>query len=424
VALVLALLGAFSAANTAPVPESSEEAGEVGVDVAAGPALAGAVAIRVPPIPEPPPLDVVEGELKRGDSLARALGRQGVPPAIVHEVATAMRPHFDFRHARPGHLYRLERAADGGLVRFAYWTSPENAYQLERTPEGYHVQQHESELVPRPAMLAGLISTTLYSAVTALGESGQLARDFADVFAWDIDFQRSVKPGDGFQIVYERLHRQRPDGSEVYVRPGRILGARYDGAAGRHTAIYFEAEEGRGGYYRPDGSSVEGDFLMAPLRHARITSRFSQARRHPILKVTRPHHGIDYAAPSGAPVWSVADGEVIYRGRAGGFGNLVKVRHKNGYISYYSHLSRFARDLRVGQRVRQKQVIGYVGQTGLATGPHVCFRVQKDGRYVDPLKLRMGTRESIPDHLQPNFGMVRDLVLAELDGRRVVSAAP
>ncbi len=423
-AVVLVALGAFSAANTPSDAIPGEKSGSSDpstVDVAAAPAIAGAVAIGVPPIPKAPPFDVVEGMIKRGDSLARALGSHGVPAGIVHQIAGTMAPQFDFRNARPGHLYRLERDADGTLLRFSYWTSPENAFHLEQTPEGYAVEQHESELVPRPAMIAGLVSTTLYSAITALGESGQLARDFADIFAWDIDFQRSVKPGDAFQVVYERLHRQRPDGSEVYVRPGRILGARYDGASGRHTAIYFEADEGRGGYYRPDGRSVEGDFLMAPLRHARITSRFSQARRHPILKVTRPHHGIDYAGPSGAPVWAVADGEVIYRARAGGFGNLVKVRHKSGYVSYYAHLSRFARELQVGQRVRQKQVIGYVGQTGLATGPHVCFRVRKDGEYVDPLKLRMGTRKSIPAHLQPNFGMVRDLLLAELDGRRVVA---
>jgi murein DD-endopeptidase MepM/ murein hydrolase activator NlpD len=168
------------------------------------------------------------------------------------------------------------------------------------------------------------------------------------------------------------------------VRPGRILAARFQNQEGDYTAVYFETPDGRGGYYRPDGSSVEGQFLMAPLRHARITSSYSSARRHPILKITRPHRGIDYAASIGTPVMSVADGVVVQRSWTGGNGNLVQIRHANGYVSSYAHLSRYADGLRVGDRVEQKQVIGFVGQTGLATGPHVCFRIQKNGKYVDP----------------------------------------
>ena len=164
------------------------------------------------------------------------------------------------------------------------------------------------------------------------------------------------------------------------------------------------------------GPSVQGQFLKAPLHYTRISSRFSSARRHPILKVTRPHHGIDYAAPSGTPLWTVADGEVIYRGWAGGFGNLVKVRHDNGYVSYYAHLSRFAPGLRVGAQVHQKQLIGYVGKSGLATGPHVCFRIAKNGRYVNPARLRTPAGDPIPEALMPLFGGSRDLLLAELNG--------
>ena len=244
-----------------------------------------------------------------------------------------------------------------------------------------------------------------------------LANDFADVFAWDIDFSRHSRPGDDFQILYERLYRTDDEGEQVYVKPGRILAAHYRGANGEYSVLYYEPEPGRGGYFRPDGTSVEGAFLMAPLRHARITSSYSRARRHPILKVTRPHHGIDYAAAIGMPVWSVATGEVIYRGWAGGFGNLVKVKHNNGYVSYYAHLSRFAKGLRVGDRIAQKQVLGYVGQTGLATGPHVCFRVQKNGRYVNPAELRTPAGESVKPTLLATFYAARDLLLSELDDR-------
>jgi murein DD-endopeptidase MepM/ murein hydrolase activator NlpD len=156
---------------------------------------------------------------------------------------------------------------------------------------------------------------------------------------------------------------------------------------------------------------------MGPLRHARITSSFSAARRHPILKITRPHRGIDYAASIGTPVWSVADGVVTQRSWSGGNGNFVKIRHENGYVSSYAHLSRYADGLRVGDRVEQKQVIGYVGQTGLATGPHVCFRIQRNGKYVDPSGLRMPAGQPIAKTRLAEFRAARDSRLAELAGQ-------
>ena len=153
---------------------------------------------------------------------------------------------------------------------------------------------------------------------------------------------------------------------------------------------------------------MQRQFLQAPLRFARISSRYSAARHHPILRITRPHQGIDYAAPSGTPVWAVADGRVIYRGYAGGFGNLVKIRHSKGYVSYYGHLSRFGSGLKVGQRVRQKQVIGYVGSTGLSTGPHVCFRIAQDGRYFNPAKLHTPAGDAVSAQRRPDFLASRD----------------
>jgi murein DD-endopeptidase MepM/ murein hydrolase activator NlpD len=231
-----------------------------------------------------------------------------------------------------------------------------------------------------------------------------------------------IRVGDEFRILYEQLFRTGENGDEVFVRPGRILAARYAGKAGEHTAVYFESEEGRGGYYRPDGSTVQREFLMAPVRYARVSSRYSAARRHPILKITRPHHGIDYAAATGTPVFAVAGGEVLYNGWSGGFGNLVKIRHDSGYVTYYGHLSRFADGLRVGQPVGQKQVIGYVGSTGLSTGPHVCFRVAKNGKYVNPIQLPTPEGPPLPSEFKKNFQARRDTLLASLDSGTLVAA--
>ncbi len=364
-----------------------------------------------------------EGVLERGDSLLGSLTAQGVSPQVVHRIAREMAGHYDFRHAQPGHRYRLVQAADGEIEAFHYQISPIIGYDLSRTADGgYAVVRDEAELWPRPAIIAGIVTSSLYGAITDLGGAPQLASDFTDVFAYDVDFSRMIRTGDEFRILYERLFRTGEDGEEIFVRPGRILAARYAGAAGEYTALYFESEAGRGGYYRPDGSTVQREFMMAPVRYARVTSRYSAARRHPILKIMRPHHGIDYAAASGTPVFAVAGGEVIYSGRAGGFGNLVKIRHRDGYVTYYAHLSRFADGLHVGQPVSQKQVIGYVGSTGLSTGPHVCFRVAKNGKYVNPIQLPAPQGPPLPEQFADEFQARRDILLASLDSGTLVAA--
>jgi len=371
--------------------------------------------------PQTPRLQITRGELAAGETLASSLGRQGIPPGVVHVISRELSPLFDFRRSQPGHRYRLTRDAEGALVAFRYRTSALESYGLRRDGDVWVAAQEKAVLRSQVARIAGLVMTSLHDAVVALGERGQLANDFAEIFAWDVDFSRSVQSGDEFAILYERLYRNDEEQGEVYVRPGRILAARYKGAVGEYSALYFELEEGRGGYYRPDGSSVERQFLLAPLRFSRISSRFSSARRHPILKITRPHHGIDYVAPAGSPLWAVADGRVMYRGWAGGFGNLVKIRHSNGYVSYYAHLSRFAKGLAVGKTVQQKQVIGYVGKTGLATGPHVCFRIAKDGRYVDPRRLQTPAGDPVPPELLASFQVTRDVLLAEIDAGPLVA---
>ena len=392
-----------------------------GLDAVMAPAV-GAVSLQNPTTPAPPRLQISEGALGRGETLARALDSQGVSPELIHEITTSLAPHFDFRSAQPGHRFRIARDPQGELVHFEYLTAPNTGWRLDRSGDRFEVTRREARLVPRTARIAGLVSTTLYGAIADLGEDGQLAHDFADVFAWDIDFHRAIREGDAFEILYERLYRGEPDGHETYTGPGRILAARYDGAAGHYEAVYFETVQGRGGYYHPDGTSVEGQFLMSPVWQGRVSSPYSNARLHPILNITRPHHGIDYAAPAGSPVWAVADGVVIHRGYAGDFGNLVKIRHRTGIVSVYGHLSRFAKDLRVGQSVRQKQVIGYVGSTGLATGPHVCFRLSKDGDYVNPANVRgLATRDPVPASLRSRFQAARDMLLAELDGTRVLA---
>jgi murein DD-endopeptidase MepM/ murein hydrolase activator NlpD len=381
-------------------------------------AVASNVDYEGPPLGPPRPpnhLDVVRGELRTGETLHSTLTRMGIPGATVHEIAIEMRPVFDFRYARPGDRFRLARKADGTVVDFQYRTSEIDGYRLYRVGEELVASKLEVNLVRRIETLAGVITNSVYNAIRNLGESGQLAHQFSELFAWEVDFNRHVRPGDEFRILYERIYHEDGDGNEVYVGPGRILAAQYRAADEVKTAIHYEWDEEHSGYYRPDGTALERQFLRAPLKYTRVTSPFSWSRLHPILRVRRPHLGIDYAAPYGTPVWSIADGEVVRVARLGGMGKSVKVRHASGYVSTYGHLQRYAPGLRVGQKVRRRQVIGYVGSTGLATGPHVHYDLRKDGKAVNPNKVQTPPAPPIPPEQLPAFQMARDASLAQLD---------
>lgn len=376
-------------------------------------ATSGLGEAAAPPVPSP----VVEDRLEAGDTLVEALSRHGVAASTAAVIVRELKPHFDFRRARPGHRYRLERAEGGALLSFRYDVSAHEHYELvARTGGGFEARGAKRGMVRQQARLAGIVATTLHDAIGDLGERPELAARFAGIFAWEVDFAKGTRPGDEFQLLYERNYvaREGGEGGLRYVGPGRILAARYTSGGRTHEAIYYETAPGAGSYYRADGGSVKEAFLAAPVKYTRITSAFTQARFHPILRRTRPHPGIDYAAPAGTPVWAVASGRVTHVGWLGGYGRLVKIQHADGYESYYAHLSRFASGLRVGQMVQQKQVIGNVGSSGLSTGPHVCFRITRDGQFVNPASTRIPTGDRIAARQRQDFETVRDARLAQL----------
>jgi murein DD-endopeptidase MepM/ murein hydrolase activator NlpD len=238
------------------------------------------------------------------------------------------------------------------------------------------------------------------------GEQDPLTISFAEILAWEIDFYKDVKEGDRFKIVVEKVYK----GSQ-FIRYGTVHAVEYQSGSWKVRGIEYQGQ-----YYHEDGTSLRKAFLKTPLRFNRISSRFSRARKHPILGGILPHYGVDYAAPVGTLVWAVADGVVADCGWNGGFGKQVVLRHMNGYKTYYGHLSRYGSGIRSGVRVKQKQIIGYVGSTGLSTGPHLDYRLAKDGRFRNPL------RESFPSGLPIGkeetevFEKRRDGVMACLEG--------
>jgi murein DD-endopeptidase MepM/ murein hydrolase activator NlpD len=215
----------------------------------------------------------------------------------------------------------------------------------------------------------------------ALGELDQLVLDFADIFSWEIDFNSGTQPGDRFQMLVEKYYA-----GQTFVKYGRILYAEYQSTPKQSQGIYFQPPGGRGDYYTPQGQSLRKALLRSPLKFTRISSRYTKSRRHPILGTRRPHYGVDYAAPEGSPVWAIADGAIVFCGWNGGYGKQIIIRHPKGYKSMYGHLSRFAPGIRNGKSVRQKQIIGYVGSSGLSTGPHLDFRLLKNNAFRNPLR--------------------------------------
>ena len=360
-----------------------------------------------------PQLAVIEGKLARRQTLGEALHKLDVASEVVHEVVTAMSPVFNFRYSKVGDTFKATLTEAGELVEFEYVRSPIESYSLKRVADKLIATKHEPAVIVQRALLAGVVTSNLYQSVVDLGETGELAHDFAEIFAWDVDFSKA-QLGDEFRAVYERRFYETKSGP-VYLGPGRILAARYANRDDEFTAIYFEPSPTHGSYYRPDGSVAQRQFLQAPLNYRRISSQYSASRLHPVLGVRRPHLGTDYAAAHGTPVWSVADGTVVFRGWNGALGNTVKVRHRSGYETVYGHLSGFAKQLRVGDRVRQKQTIGFVGSTGLSTGPHLHFTFTLKGKPVNPATVRIPQGEPIEKAQMAAFSRARNEVMGMMD---------
>lgn len=356
-----------------------------------------------------PSHDIIHGAIQQGQTFAEALSGAGLSYHVIHQLARALRPYLNFRKIPAGVTYQATLDKNGDLLRFLYQASPLESYEVIPEETGYRVAKHEAPIERRVMKVMGNVESSLFESMDALGENPELVLRFVNIFLWDFDFNSNAQPGDQFRMLVEKEYsRGKPVGY------GRILIAEYETRRKTYTGIYFETRPGKGDYYTPNGRSVRKTFLRSPLRFTRISSRYSHRRRHPILGGVRPHRAIDYAAPPGTPVWAVADGVVLSAGWNGGNGKSILIRHRLGYRTMYNHLSRFAKRIRKGAKVRQKQVIGYVGSTGLSTGPHLDYRVIKNGRFVNPLTQKFIPGDPIPKSQRARFHELRDQLVDEL----------
>lgn len=328
------------------------------------------------------PWMVVPDRVRRGETLATLLQRNGFTPLDVHQMAEALTPHVNLRHLRPGDEVEIRYTSGGDVEAIWIHRGALETYEVRPENGGWVGDQLAIVIEHREVAHQGSIQGSLFASMESLGESAPLVIAFAEVFAWDFDFYTQSRPGDRFSLLVEKLYRD-----DRFAGYGDLLAARYVSGRTDLSAFLFVDPDGKKkGYYDPNGKSMRKAFLRAPLKFQRISSRFSYSRLHPVSRRRVPHLGVDYAAPRGTPVHSVAAGTVTGISTKGGSGRMVTIRHAMGYQSKYLHLSRFAKGLRGGKRVAQKEVIGYVGSTGLATGAHLDFRLIRHGKPVNPLK--------------------------------------
>jgi murein DD-endopeptidase MepM/ murein hydrolase activator NlpD len=366
--------------------------------VAALPGAAKPGAPAAAPAPGEPNVEgkTVEGTVGAHDTLGEVLSREGLG-AVSGAVVKALGRLIDPKSIRPGDRYAVNLDAEGTPESFEYMPSPVVRYIVAPKADGtsaWDGRKEEKPLTVRTVEAGGSIESSLYESIHKAGESAALVALLVDIFAWDINFYIDTHPGDHWRVVVEKQFL-----GDKFYKYGAVLAAEYGGRIGTYRAFAYNPGGGRGPtrYYDERGQAIAKSFLKSPLRFVRVSSKFDLKRFHPILHRQKAHLGVDYAAPQGTPVWASAGGRIADFGNKGGSGNTVIISHGNGLVTMYFHLSRFAAGLKVGRQVHQKELIGYVGMTGLATGPHLHFSVLKNGSYVDPMKLQSVREPSVAD---------------------------
>jgi murein DD-endopeptidase MepM/ murein hydrolase activator NlpD len=374
------------------------------------PPPAPAVATEPATAPASLPRELETVQVQPHETLMALLRRVGLDApgayALVERLRSAgVKP----RAIRARDPIEIERDAAGALVAVTYAPSAWQRFEARFADGAWLAERIDVEPEVRIETREGLVENSLWDAVDSGTVDAQTILDLVGIFESDFDFASDAQPGDRFQLLVE----SRYSGGK-FVEIGRILAARYRTAEEDLVGVGFELD-GRMNYYSPKGESLKKTFLRSPLQFTRISSGFTHRRPHPVLGGVRPHLAIDYAAPTGTPVWAVADATVEFAGRKGGNGIQVVLRHRGGYKTYYNHLSRVARGIRSGARVRQKSVIGYVGSTGLSTGPHLDYRVSVSGRFVNPLSEKFLPGDPVPAARRAAFVVHARQLIAQLD---------
>ena len=354
------------------------------------------------------------GEVQQGQTVGGILGGFGVSARMIDKLDKASREAFPLRNIRPGHKYTAfiheDSLLTGRLDYLAYEKSVAEYVVFGFVGDSITITKGEKPTTVRRTKKSAVIESSLWGAIMEADLPYALAAELEDIYQWTVDFF-GIQAGDDFTVIYDEKFID----DTVSIGIGRIWGAKFNHAGKTRYAIPFRQKD-KLQYWEADGGSLRKNILKAPLKFSRISSGFSYSRLHPVHKVRRPHTGVDYAAPSGTPVRAVADGVVTFRGWGGGGGNTLKIKHAGNLVTGYLHLRGFAKGITVGTRVQQGQLIGYVGSTGTSTGPHLDYRIWKNGTPINPLKVPQEPTEPISQENRAKFEYVRDRIIAELEG--------
>ena len=353
----------------------------------------------------------MRGKLAKNQSVFKALRARNLKPAKIQKVVSATAEAFDFRKSRPGDEWSAEVSESGAITRFRYKTSPEDIWETVRNSNGtYACTKIDVPVEHRRTTLAGRVDQSLWKAIVDEAEKPKLVYRFADIFAYSVDFNRETQPGDSFAMIVEKVYLEGE-----FLRYGKIVAAEYVNKGERFRGFLYEDDGEVKGYYDEEGKNLKRQFLKSPLASIRVTSRFGM-RYHPVVGKEKMHRGVDYGAPTGTDIRAVADGTVAYAGRKGANGNLIVLKHANGYVTLYAHLHEIADGIHPGAKVTKKTVIGEVGSTGRSTGPHLHFGMKRHGEYVNPMKTDFARAEPLEGEEKERFvEEVADPLSEELD---------
>jgi len=357
--------------------------------------------------------------INRGETLSDILDRYKLTPAEIHKLREDVKPVYDLAKVRAGNDIRIFTSPEDEVVCIEYPLNKEDYLCLEKNGGSYTAEIKKIPYVIRTEMIWGVIEDNPINAIAKENEGGQLAILLEEIFAWDIDFYADIRRGDSFKIIFEKKYLENE-----FVGYGHIIAAEFTNQGELHRAFRFSYPgSDKSDYFDYEGNSLRKEFLKSPISGARITSRFTHSRLHPVRKVWRPHYGVDYAAPVGTPVRVTADGSVSYVGRDGANGRMVRIRHKNGYETFYLHLRRYGKGIKRGAKVASGQIIGYVGASGEVTGPHLDYRIKHRGRYINPLAYRFRPVEPLPKEYLGRFQNEAVHYLISFDAPQVIVAS-
>ncbi|WP_415761270.1 peptidoglycan DD-metalloendopeptidase family protein [Pseudomonas sp. CP4] len=356
--------------------------------------------------------------VSKGDTLSTLFEKVGLPAASVHEVLASDKQAKQFSQLKRGQKLEFELDPAGQLTSLHSKVSDVETITLTKNDKGYSFNRITAKPTVRTAYVHGVINSSLSQSAARAGLSHSLTMDMASVFGYDVDFAQDIRQGDEFDVIYEQ---KVINGKAVGTGP--ILSARFTNRGKTYTAVRYTNKQGNSSYYTADGNSMRKAFIRTPVDFARISSKFSMGRKHPILNKIRAHKGVDYAAPRGTPIKAAGDGKVLLAGRRGGYGNTVIIQHGNTYRTLYGHMQGFAKGVKTGGTVKQGQVIGYIGTTGLSTGPHLHYEFQVNGVHVDPLGQKLPMADPIAKSERARFLAQSQPLMARMDQEKATMLA-